>query len=133
VDGLSELRQQRRQMTGNRTLKAVDRIDRHRFGTVDSGPKGSRRSRNATLREVGEGSGEMKKARNEAAVARGVESTGCHQMDMARLLGSRLLLDETVRTGLVFTTKCESEGTQTSKHEFSIYTHVSVSTRSHDR
>jgi hypothetical protein len=51
---------------------------------------------------------------------------------MARLSESRLLLDETVRTGLVFTTKRELEGTQTSKHEFSIYTRASVSTRSRD-
>jgi hypothetical protein len=53
-------------------------------------------------------------------------------LDTARLSGSRLLLDETVRTGLAFTTKRELEGTQTSKHEFSIYTHASLSTRSRD-
>jgi hypothetical protein len=59
-----------------------------------------------------------------------VRIPSCHQMDTARLSGSRLLLDETVRTGLTFGTKRESEGTRTSKSR-SLSTHARLYLRGH--
>jgi hypothetical protein len=53
-------------------------------------------------------------------------------LDTARLSGSRLLLDETVRTGLASTTRRESEGTRTSQPPLLSTTCAYLSTRSHD-
>jgi hypothetical protein len=52
-------------------------------------------------------------------------------LDMARLSGSRLLLDKVDRTGLTSTTRRESAGMQTSKDDVSIYTHTRLYLRGH--